>query len=61
MISGAAINGFQPSPNFGKHITRIMMPMIIGNMDAVVANARRTSWIMAPGHDEAKAEGAARS
>src|ERR1700761_7004829 len=35
VISGAAINGFQPSPNFGKHITHIMMPMIIGDMDAV--------------------------
>ncbi len=56
IISGAAINGFQPSPAFGKHITRIMAPMIIGNMDGVVANAEKSGWVMAPGHPEAKAK-----
>src|SRR5277367_5282652 len=45
IISGAAINGFQPSPNFGKQVTRIMAPMIIGNMDAVVANAEKSGWV----------------
>jgi len=56
ILSGAAINGFQPSPSFGKHITRIMLPMIVGDMDAVVANAERSGWVMAPGHAEAKAK-----
>src|ERR1700710_783435 len=45
VISGAAINGFQPSPSFGKHVSRIMLPMIIGNMDAVAANAAKSGWI----------------
>src|SRR5258708_6984916 len=56
IISGAAINGFQPSPSFGKHVSRMMMPMIIGNMDAVVDNAEKSGWVMAPGHPEAKAK-----
>ena len=42
VISGASINGFQPSPTFGKHVSRMMMPMIIGNMDAVGANAEKS-------------------
>ena len=56
ILSGAAINGFQPSPSFGRHVTRIMLPMIVGNMDAVVANAEKSGWVMAPGHPEAKAK-----
>ncbi len=54
IISGAAINGFQPSPSFGKHVSAIMLPMIVGNMDAVAANAAKSGWVMAPGHDEAR-------
>lgn len=56
ILSGAAINGFQPSPAFGKAITHIMLPMIVGNMDAVVANAEKSGWVMAPGHPDAKAK-----
>ncbi len=56
IISGAAVNGFQPSPAFGKHITRIMLPMIVGNMDAVAANAAKSGWVMAPDHPEAVAK-----
>ncbi len=56
VLSGAALNGFQPSPTFGKAITRIMLPMIVGNMDAVVANAEKSGWVMAPGHPDAKAK-----
>ena len=56
VICGAAINGFQPSPSFGKQITRIMMPMIIGDFGAVIANAAKSGWVMAPGHDAAIAE-----
>jgi len=53
VISGAAINGFQPSPTFGKTITRMMFPMIIGNMDAAAANAAKSGWVMAPDHPAA--------
>ncbi len=56
VLSGPALNGFQPSPNFGKHITHIMMPMIFGDMDAVFANASKETWIMAPGNDDARAK-----
>lgn len=56
VLAGTVLNGFQPTKNFGDHITRIMMPMIIGNMDAVVANAEKSGWVMAPGHPEAKAK-----
>jgi pimeloyl-ACP methyl ester carboxylesterase len=56
VLSGTVLNGFQPTKTFGDHVTRIMMPMIIGNMDAVVANAEKSGWVMAPGHPEAKAK-----
>ena len=59
VIAGAAINGFQSSPNFGKHISRMMLPMIIGNMDAVAANAWKEGWVLAPGNDEARRKGTA--
>jgi pimeloyl-ACP methyl ester carboxylesterase len=59
VISGAAINGFQPTRNFSKALNRIMLPMIVGNMDGVIANASKATWIMAPGHDEARAKIAA--
>ncbi|WP_372786913.1 alpha/beta fold hydrolase [Phenylobacterium sp.] len=55
VLSGTVLNGFQPTRNFGEHITRIMMPMIVGNMDGVVANAEKSGWVMAPGHPAAKA------
>jgi 3-oxoadipate enol-lactonase len=55
VIAGAAINGFQPSPSFGKHIRRMMLPMILGKMDAVAANAVKEGWVMAPGNDDARA------
>ena len=55
VLSGTVLNGFRPTRNFSDHITRIMMPMIIGNMDAVVANAEKSGWVIAPGHPEAKA------
>jgi len=56
VLSGTVLNGFQPTKTFGDHVTRIMMPMIIGNMDAVVANAEKSGWVMAPGHPQAKAK-----
>jgi len=59
VISGPSLNGFQPTRNFSQHITHVMLPMIIGNMDAVIANASKETWIMAPGHDAARAKIAA--
>lgn len=59
VISGAALNGFQVSKNFTGRITHIMLPMVVGNMDAVIANASAETWIMAPGHDAARAKIAA--
>jgi pimeloyl-ACP methyl ester carboxylesterase len=59
VVAGAALNGFRPSPAFGKRIQHIMLPMIFGNMDAVAANASKETWIMAPGHDEARAKATA--
>jgi pimeloyl-ACP methyl ester carboxylesterase len=56
ILCGTVLNGFQPTKNFGEHVSRMMMPMIIGNMDAVVANAEKSGWVMAPGHPKAKAK-----
>lgn len=56
VISGPSLNGFQPTKTFGKAITHIMLPMIIGNFDAVADNAAKSGWVMAPGHDGAKAK-----
>jgi 3-oxoadipate enol-lactonase len=56
VISGAALNGFEQTKHFRDHVTHIMAPMIIGNFDAVVANAAKSGWVMAPGHDAATAE-----
>jgi pimeloyl-ACP methyl ester carboxylesterase len=55
ILSGAALNGFKVSRNFTSRITRVMLPMVIGNMDAVIANASKETWIMAPGNDAARA------
>lgn len=59
ILSGAALNGFQPTKNFSNRIMHIMLPMVIGNFDAVIANASKETWIMAPGHDAARARAAA--
>ncbi len=56
IISGAALNGFKVTRNFTDRITHIMLPMIVGNLDAVIANASKETWIMAPGHDAARAK-----
>jgi pimeloyl-ACP methyl ester carboxylesterase len=59
ILSGAALNGFQPTKNFTSRITHIMIPMVFGNLDAVIANASKETWIMAPRHDAARAKIAA--
>jgi pimeloyl-ACP methyl ester carboxylesterase len=56
VISGPSLNGFQPTKAFNKAITHIMLPMIISNFDAVADNAAKSGWVMAPGHDAAKAK-----
>jgi pimeloyl-ACP methyl ester carboxylesterase len=55
VLSGAALNGFKLSKAFNSRITKVMLPMAIGNMDAVIANASKETWIMAPGNDAARA------
>jgi pimeloyl-ACP methyl ester carboxylesterase len=59
VISGASLNGFKVSKNFTGRITKVMLPMVIGNMDAVIANASKETWIMAPGNDAARVKIAA--
>jgi 3-oxoadipate enol-lactonase len=54
VISGAAINGFEVSKHFNDRNTHIALPMIIGNFNAVVENARKDPWLMAPNHDAAR-------
>lgn len=56
ILAGAALNGFKVSKNFTSRITKVMLPMVIGNMDAVIANASKETWIMAPGNDAARAK-----
>ena len=56
IISGASLNGFIPTKNFTDRITHIMIPMVFGNFDGVIANASKETWIMAPGHDAARAK-----
>jgi pimeloyl-ACP methyl ester carboxylesterase len=59
VIAGAALNGLQPTRHFTTRMTHIMLPMMIGNFDGVIANAMKEAWIIAPGHDEAKAKAVA--
>jgi 3-oxoadipate enol-lactonase len=54
ILSGAQINGFAVSSHFIKRNTHIVMPMIIGNVDAVIANAAKDPYLLAPGHDAAR-------
>lgn len=59
VISGAALNGLQPTKYFTSRMTHIMLPMIFGNLDGMIANAMRETWIMAPGHEAARTKAAA--
>jgi 3-oxoadipate enol-lactonase len=59
VISGAALNGLQPTKYFTSRMTHIMLPMIIGNTDGMIANAMKETWIIAPGNDAAKAKAVA--
>ncbi|THD73104.1 alpha/beta hydrolase [Phenylobacterium sp.] len=59
IISGAAINGFQVSRHFNYRILHIVLPMVIGDFDGLVANARADPWLIAPGHEVAKDKAAA--
>nr|MEA2797553.1 hypothetical protein [Phenylobacterium sp.] len=54
IVSGAVINGFAMSKHFNDRNMHIALPMIIGNFNGVIENARKDPWIMAPGHDAAR-------
>ena len=54
IISGAVINGFAMSKHFNDRNMHIALPMIIGNFNGVIENARKDPWIMAPGHEAAR-------
>ncbi len=54
IIAGAAINGFQMSKHFNDRNTHIALPMVIDNFNAVVENARKDPWLMAPNHEAAR-------
>jgi pimeloyl-ACP methyl ester carboxylesterase len=54
VISGAALNGFTLSKHFTSRNTRLFIPMILGNVNALIANAAKDPWLFAPGHDAAR-------
>jgi 3-oxoadipate enol-lactonase len=54
IISGTVINGFAMSKHFNDRNMHIALPMIIGNFNGVIENARKDPWIMAPGHEAAR-------
>jgi pimeloyl-ACP methyl ester carboxylesterase len=54
IIGGATINGFPMSKHFSGRNLHIALPMLIGNFNGVVENARKDPWLMAPGHDAAR-------
>ena len=55
IIAGASINGFTTSKQFNDRNLGIAWPMIIGNVDWVIANAAKDPYMLAPGHAAAKA------
>jgi len=59
IIGGAAINGFPMSKHFNDRNMHIALPMLIGNFNGVVENARKDPWLMAPGHEAARDKGVA--
>lgn len=54
VIAGAAINGFVTSKHFNGRNLHIALPMLIGDFNGVVENARKDPWLMAPGHEAAR-------
>ena len=59
VIAGAALNGLQPTRYFTSRMTHIMLPMVFGDTDRMIANAMKETWIIAPGHDAANAKAVA--
>ena len=55
VLVGAAVDGLKTSDHFDKRNTRVATPMIVGNVDGVIANAAKDPWLVAPGHDAARA------
>jgi 3-oxoadipate enol-lactonase len=54
IMSGASINGFAVSKHFNDRNMHIALPMLIGNLDGVIANAAKDPWLLAPGHEAAR-------
>jgi len=54
VLAGAALNGFTVSKHFERRNQRIFLPILLGNVDAVIANAAKDPWLFAPGHDAAR-------
>jgi 3-oxoadipate enol-lactonase len=54
IMSGASINGFAVSKHFTDRNMHIALPMIVGNLDGVIANAAKDPYLLAPGHDAAR-------
>ncbi len=54
IISGSVINGFAMSKHFNDRNLHIALPMLVGNFNGVIDNARKDPWIMGPGHDAAR-------
>lgn len=54
IIAGASINGFAASKHFTDRNMKIALPMLLGNVDGVIANAARDPYLMAPGHEAAR-------
>lgn len=54
VLAGAAINGFATSKHFNDRNVHIFLPMLLGNIDGVIANAAKDPWLLAPGHDAAR-------
>lgn len=54
IISGSVINGFAMSKHFNDRNLHIALPMLVGNFNGVIENARKDPWIMGPGHDAAR-------
>jgi pimeloyl-ACP methyl ester carboxylesterase len=59
VLCGSALNGFAVSKHFERRNQHIFLPILLGNVDAVIANAGKDPWLLAPGHDAALARATA--
>jgi pimeloyl-ACP methyl ester carboxylesterase len=54
VIAGASINGFAVSRHFTDRNMHIALPMIVGDIGGVIANAAKDPYLLAPGHEAAR-------